>query len=116
MVSCASKITKEGFGTQITPTKSLRSKTTPTVLDSTPTATPGSSSQGGGVFPNMHNIYNLMQETLHISRNALTTGQGINTRFGGIGRNVASMRSGITYIREHMAYHDEEGEEKMESD
>ncbi|MFS8016935.1 hypothetical protein Hanom_Chr15g01374361 [Helianthus anomalus] len=78
---------------------------------------PESSSQGGSDFPNMYNLYNIMQETLQVSRNAFSLGQSTSTQVGNMEKNINSMRSDITYIREHMAYRDDEEEgEDVESD
>ncbi|MFS8003755.1 hypothetical protein Hanom_Chr13g01217641 [Helianthus anomalus] len=63
---------------------------------------PGSSSQGGANFLNLMNLYNTMQETLQVSKNAYSLGQSSSTRIGGMERNILSMQHDITYIRDHM--------------
>ncbi|MFS7999122.1 hypothetical protein Hanom_Chr12g01162301 [Helianthus anomalus] len=79
----------------------------------------GSSSQGGGDFPNLHNLYNIMQKTLQMSKNTYGLGHSSSSRIGSMERNIVSMQNDITYIREHMTYQDEKEEEEgkdMDSD
>ncbi|MFS7984734.1 hypothetical protein Hanom_Chr11g00990001 [Helianthus anomalus] len=41
---------------------------------------PGSFSQGGGDFPKLHNLSNIMQETLQVSKNANSLGQSSSSQ------------------------------------
>ncbi|MFS8004153.1 hypothetical protein Hanom_Chr13g01222331 [Helianthus anomalus] len=116
MGSCSSRITKEKFGTYMIQIKSFPSKISPTLLQ----VTSGMFLSRGSDFPNMYNLYNIMQETLQVSRNVYSLGQSTRTRVGGMERNIASVKSNISYIREHMVYQaDEEDEDEgdnMDSD
>ncbi|MFS8018687.1 hypothetical protein Hanom_Chr15g01394951 [Helianthus anomalus] len=52
---------------------------------------PGSSSQGGSDFPNLINFYNIMQETLQVSKNAYSLGQSSSSRIGSMERNIITV-------------------------
>ncbi|MFS8034275.1 hypothetical protein Hanom_Chr17g01579241 [Helianthus anomalus] len=79
---------------------------------------PGSSSQGGADFPDFTSLYNIMQETLQVSKNAFSLGQSSSTRIESMERRIQSMRNDITYIQDHMVIRDDDDEEEdeMESD
>ncbi|MFS7947174.1 hypothetical protein Hanom_Chr06g00545001 [Helianthus anomalus] len=81
---------------------------------------PGSSSQGGANFPNLMNLYNILSETLQVSKNAYNLGQSASTLIGGMERNILSNQHDITYIKDHMVVRDDEEEEdegqRMDSD
>ncbi|MFS7918947.1 hypothetical protein Hanom_Chr03g00207161 [Helianthus anomalus] len=76
----------------------------------------GSSSQGGGDFPNLVNLCNIMQETLQVSKNAYSLGQSSSSRIGNMECNILIMQNDITYIRDHMVIQggDEEDEDEDE--
>ncbi|MFS7951955.1 hypothetical protein Hanom_Chr07g00601341 [Helianthus anomalus] len=76
----------------------------------------GSSSQGGTDFPNLMNLYNIMQETRQVSENAYNLGQSSSTRIGSMERNILSMQNYITYIRDQMVVRDEDDEEEEEEE
>ncbi|MFS7967926.1 hypothetical protein Hanom_Chr09g00791601 [Helianthus anomalus] len=75
-----------------------------------------SSSQGGGDFPNLYNLYNIMQETLQVSKNANSLGQSSSTWIGSMERNIITMQNDNTYIRDNMVFRDEEEEEGHDMD
>ncbi|MFS7947384.1 hypothetical protein Hanom_Chr06g00547671 [Helianthus anomalus] len=52
---------------------------------------PGSSSQGGSDFPNLDNIYNIMKDTLQVSKNAYCLGKISSFEIGSMERNILSM-------------------------
>ncbi|MFS7919475.1 hypothetical protein Hanom_Chr03g00213071 [Helianthus anomalus] len=54
---------------------------------------PMSSAQGRGDFPNLMNLYSIMQETLQVSRNDYSLGQSSSTRIDGIERNIFSKQN-----------------------
>ncbi|MFS7911506.1 hypothetical protein Hanom_Chr02g00118941 [Helianthus anomalus] len=72
----------------------------------------GSSTQGGSNFPNLINLYNIMKETLQVSKNAYSLGQSSSSRIGSMERNIISMQNDITHIPHHMVIQDEEEEEE----
>ncbi|MFS7951626.1 hypothetical protein Hanom_Chr07g00597311 [Helianthus anomalus] len=74
-----------------------------------------SSSQGGG-FPNVQSLTGLLQEKLLCTQNTYNMASNANTRIGAMERSIATMQEDITYIREHMAYHDEQGDENEDMD
>ncbi|MFS7936499.1 hypothetical protein Hanom_Chr05g00416301 [Helianthus anomalus] len=76
-----------------------------------PGKNPGSSSRGGADFPEFTNLYNIMQQTLQVSKNAYNLGQSASTRIGNMERNIHSMQNDITYIRDHMVIRDDEDED-----
>ncbi|KAM0049919.1 hypothetical protein Hdeb2414_s0008g00291561 [Helianthus debilis subsp. tardiflorus] len=73
----------------------------------------GSSFQGGADFPNLHNLYNIMKETLQVTKNAYSLGQSSSSRIGSMEHVIVNMQN-ITYIWEHMVFRDEEEEEEGE--
>ncbi|MFS7979090.1 hypothetical protein Hanom_Chr10g00923271 [Helianthus anomalus] len=73
---------------------------------------PGSSSQGRGNFPNLHNLYNIMQEILQVSKNAYSLGQSSSSRIRSMERNLVTMQNDITFIRDHIVFRGEEEEEE----
>ncbi|MFS8009201.1 hypothetical protein Hanom_Chr14g01281901 [Helianthus anomalus] len=81
---------------------------------------PVSSSQGGGDFPNLVNLYNIMQETLHVSQNAYSLGQSSSSQIGSMEPNILTMQNDITYIRDHMVIQgggeEEEEDERCDMD
>ncbi|MFS7912029.1 hypothetical protein Hanom_Chr02g00125031 [Helianthus anomalus] len=56
----------------------------------------------------MKSLYNIMQETLQVSRNAYNLGQSTSLRVGGMKRRITFMQSDISYIRELMVYQEDE--------
>ncbi|MFS8034163.1 hypothetical protein Hanom_Chr17g01578001 [Helianthus anomalus] len=76
----------------------------------------GSSSQGGGDFPKLMKLYNIMQETLQVSRNAYSLGQSSSTRIRGMECNILSMQNDINYIWDHMVVRGEDEEEEGEEE
>ncbi|MFS7911485.1 hypothetical protein Hanom_Chr02g00118691 [Helianthus anomalus] len=73
---------------------------------------PGSSTRGGSNFPNLINLYDIMHETLQVSKNAYSLGQSSSSRIGSMEHNIIYMQNDITYIRDHMVIQDEEEEEE----
>ncbi|MFS7994290.1 hypothetical protein Hanom_Chr12g01104161 [Helianthus anomalus] len=75
---------------------------------------PGSSSQGGIDFPNLVNVYNIMQETLQVSKNDYSLGQSSSSQISSMECNILTMQNDITYIRDHMVIQGEEEEDEGE--
>ncbi|MFS7976698.1 hypothetical protein Hanom_Chr10g00895471 [Helianthus anomalus] len=75
----------------------------------------GSSSQGGG-FPNFQRLHDLLQENLLCTRNTYNMASNTFTRIGSVERAVFAMQDDITYIRDHMVYRGEEGDEDEHMD
>ncbi|MFS7967925.1 hypothetical protein Hanom_Chr09g00791591 [Helianthus anomalus] len=75
-----------------------------------------SSSQGGGDFPNLYYLYNIIQETLQVSKNANSLGQSSSTWIGSMERNIITMQNDNTYIRDNMVFRDKEEEEEEGQD
>ncbi|MFS8005697.1 hypothetical protein Hanom_Chr13g01240411 [Helianthus anomalus] len=75
---------------------------------------PGSSSQRGADFPDFNSLYNIMQETLQVSKNPFSLGQSSSTRIRSMERSIHSMQNDITYTRDHMVIRDGDDEEEDE--
>ncbi|MFS7917506.1 hypothetical protein Hanom_Chr03g00189851 [Helianthus anomalus] len=71
---------------------------------------PGSSSRGGNDFLYSTNLYNIMQETLQVSKNAYSLGQSSSTQIGDMECNIHAKQNDITYIRDHMKIRDDDEE------
>ncbi|MFS7929712.1 hypothetical protein Hanom_Chr04g00335761 [Helianthus anomalus] len=75
----------------------------------------GSSSQGGG-FPNFQILTDLLKENLLCTRNTDNMASNAYTQIRAVERSVSSMQDDITYIQEHMAYRDDEGDNDEDMD
>ncbi|MFS8033885.1 hypothetical protein Hanom_Chr17g01574781 [Helianthus anomalus] len=72
----------------------------------------GSSSQGGSDFPIHITLYNIMQETLQVSKNAYSLDQSSSSRIGSMECIIITFQNDITYIWDNMVLRGEEEEEE----
>ncbi|MFS7892301.1 hypothetical protein Hanom_Chr00s000569g01649941 [Helianthus anomalus] len=75
----------------------------------------GSSSQGGG-FPNFQSLHDLLLENLLCTRNTYNMASNTFTWIGSVERTVSAMQDDITYIRGHLVYRGEDGDDDEDMD